>query len=737
MTEEKRFHRRSGFLLGFFILCLFLFVFILYDAQIVHGADYLARSTVQVPITQTVKTFRGVITDTNGKLLVGNQEIYTVTFDPGQVPEEEGVAHGESVARALLALLRLCQRFGVAWDDGLPVSMDAPFQYTLPEASATQRNRFQNYLTDRKWSNSELTAASRHPLMSASLRQSFQLEGSSILTADQLIALMRDAKTGFGVPEDFTGEEARLVLGVLYELRLRKLGGSLAVTVPYVLAEDISVDMISMLNDGQFAGAVINSRSERQYHTDNAAHILGHVGAFDSKEERDALNAPWTAAKEAGEDASAYRYYRGDDKVGKEGVEKAFETYLAGRDGTRLITTNQEGKITSEIYSIEPEPGGAVALTIDIDFQAAVEEILAQSVAEMNLAEENEEGTPAAENTRGAAAAVLSISDSSVLALASYPAYSQKTYREDYAQLSQDPRRPYTNRAIAGTYAPGSTFKMVTAAAALESEIITPYTKINATGSWVYPGDPTNSHANCWYYNSFGGRHGRINVTQAITVSCNYFFAQMGYELGLDRLNSFAAAFGLGQPTGIELSEKTGVLPENQPGEDQAPWAAFGQSSQAFTPLQLASYIATLMRGGVRYDAHLLKNVSAYDGSGVLYTHEPQVLSQQALSDATIAAIKQGMGDLVTSGDLRRYFQGQCAVTVGAKTGSAQLGNNMTNGVFVCFAPYEDPEIAVAIVIERGNSGSAVASTAVKILNAYFAPSETGVITAPEGTLLP
>ncbi len=734
MTEEKRFHRRSGILLGFFVLCLACFVFILYDAQIVNGKDYLARSTVQVTKTETVKTFRGPITDRNGKLLVSNQEVYTVSFDPDLVPSEEDVPRSETVARAVLRLLRLCQDCGAEWDDGLPVSLEAPFAYTFSDISSTQRRRFQNYLTDRKWSDSELTAASRQPLMSASLRQELQVEGSSILTADQLMKLMRSSKTGFGIPEDFTDQEARLVLGVLYELRLRRLGGSLATTVPYVLAENISPEMIALLNDGAFHGAVVSSRSERQYHTDSAAHILGWVGAINSQEERAALNTPWTAAKEAGEDTSAYRYYRNDDKVGKDGVEKAFETWLAGRDGSRLITTNQDGKITSEIYSIQPEPGGAVALTIDIDLQAKVEDILAEAVQDMNAADELAGEELAEENTRGAAAVVLSIEDSSILTLATYPAYSLRTYQDDLEELSADPRNPFTNRAAAGTYAPGSTFKMVTAVAALESGIITPTTRINATGSWIYPGDP-NSHANCWLYNMTRGRHGRINVTEAITVSCNYFFAQMGYELGLERLNGFASAFGLGQPTGLELWERTGTLPENNPGEDQAPWAAFGQSNQAFTPLQLASYIATLMRGGVRYDAHLLKDVSAYDGSGVIYTHEPQVLSDVEMSDATLAVVKKGMGDLVT-GSLSGYFR-NCAVTAGAKTGSAQLGNDMTNGVFVCFAPYDDPEIAVAVVIERGGSGSNLAGAAVSILNAYFAPSETGVITAPEGVLLP
>lgn len=727
MPEEKQFHRRSNLLIGLFLLCLVCFAAILYDAQIIHGSDYLDRSTTQVTTTQTVETFRGIITDRNGKVLVSNKEIYTVSFDPSLVPDDPGVSHAESVARALLRLTDLCLEYDVPWSDGLPLSAAPPFSYTLQEASSTQRTRFQNYLADRKWSDTELTAVSSYPLMSTSLLEKYHLTSSSILTAGHLMELMR---ADFGIPTDFTGAQARQVLGVLYELRLRDLrtaSGGMVVTTPYLFAEDISVELISILNDGAFHGAVVSSRADRQYHTDYAAHILGRVGPIYDEEERAALNAPYNEAREAGEDTSAYRFYYRDDKVGKDGVEKAFETYLAGRDGTRLITTNQEGKITSEIYSIEPEPGGTVALTIDIDFQEQVETILTQAVEAMNAEDEDP--------LRGAAAAVVSVANSEVLALATYPTFSQRTYAEDYALLSQDPASPYTNRAISGAYAPGSTFKPLTAVAALESGIITPTTKINALGSWIYPGDP-NSYANCWLYNTSRGRHGRINVSQAITVSCNYFFAEMGYSLGMDRLNEFSAAFGLGQPTGIELSERTGALPENKPGEDQAPWAGFGQANMLFTPLQLANYIATLVRGGDRYGAHLLKDVTAYDGSGVLYSSQPELLSQLELADTTLAAVKKGMGDLATTGSVGAQFA-NCVVTAGAKTGSAQTGDALADGVFVCFAPFDEPEVAVAIVIERGKAGAALASTAVEILNAYFSPGDIGMLLTPEGTLLP
>ena len=728
MTDEKRFHRRANFLIGAYVLCLVLFTGILYNAQIVNGSEYLARSTIQVTTTKTVETSRGIITDRNGKILVSNREIYTVSFDPDLVPDQDGETHQAAVARALLRILTLFQDHGVAWGDSLPIDDAEPYGYAFADATGAQRAWFSHYLADRKWSSTELTASSSAPLMSQTLLDKLKLTGSTALTAPHLLELMR---ADFGVPTDFSRQEARLVLGVLYELRLRKLTAN-AVTVPYVFAEDLSVELISILNDGAFEGVVIGSKAVRQYNTDYAAHILGRVGKFESREERDSFNAEWNATREAGEDTTGLPYYRLDDQVGKDGVELAFEQYLRGRDGTRLITTNQEGKITSEIYSIQPEPGGTVALTLDIDFQAQVEEILARSVQAMDQ-EDLEDGEEPV--NRGAAAAVVSVANSEILALATYPTYSQRTYAQDYALLSQDPRHPYVNRAISSAYAPGSTFKPLTAVAALESGVITPTTIINATGSWTYPGDP-NSYANCWLYNSSRGRHGRINVSQAITVSCNYFFAQMGYSLGLDRLNAYCRAFGLGESTGIEIYERTGTLPENKPGEDQSPWAGFGQSSQLFTPLQLANYVATLVRGGTRYNAHLLKDISAYDGSSVLYTAQPEVLSQQEIQPDNLAAVKKGMGDLATTGSVGQQFA-NCIVTAGAKTGSAQTGEVMANGVFVCFAPFEEPEVAVAVVIEKGKAGAALASTAVEILNAYFAPSDIGAIMAPEGALLP
>lgn len=724
MENEKQFHRRSAVLLGIFALCLLAFAGLLYHAQVVRHQDYLSKSATQVTHTETIETSRGVITDRNGKTLVTNREIYTVSFDPKQVPKNE------SAAWAALRLVELFQEQGLTWTDTLPITQTAPFSYTTATAGVTNRTRFEKYLNALGWSDSVLTEEDPIPVMTPSLRDRLS-SVSETLTAGSVMTLLRERyKLDDGVPEDqrMTDRQARLVIGVLYEADLRAVSLENYYVPPYVFAQEVSAEVLSILNDGGFSGVAVGQESVRQYNTDYAAHILGRVGDIQSTDDLDQLNAQWAAAQGLAEGESPQSPYRLDDRLGRDGVERAFETYLRGIEGKRIVTTNAAGKITGELYTADPQPGGTVALTIDIDFQADVENALAETVEAMNA----EDGL----ETRGAAAAVVSVADGGILALASYPNFSQRTYFQDLEEKSADPGNPFYNRALLGTYAPGSTYKPLTAVAALESGIISPSTRINATGHWVYPGDPTNSYANCWLYNSSRGHHGRINVSEAINVSCNYFFAQLGYELGLTALTEYTAAFGLGQPTGIELGENVGVLPAGQPGQDPAPWAAFGQADQLYTPLQLASYTATLVRGGERYAAHLLQSVRSHDGSQLLYESQPEVLSSVDMSPETLAAVKKGMGDLVTTGSIARYFQ-DCAVSAGAKTGSAQTGEKVANGVFICFAPFDEPEIAVAVVIEKGGSGAALASTAVSILNAYFDQSEIGAALLPEGTLLP
>ena len=666
--------RRVMILLGVFGAFLLLFGAVLYDAQILHGSENRARSISINATSEVVPASRGIITDRNGKVLVSNRLAYTLVFD------RSGFTDDASLNDAILRLIRLCQETGTAWNDTLPIAQTGSFLRCTNDRSES----FTQYLEKNKLT---ATAAGR-----------------------QLIAEMRAL---YHVDESLSEKDARLVIGVRYELHSRD---------SYTFAEDVSSEVLSLITDGRYEGVSIRTASARVYNTTLAAHILGTIGPIWQEE--------WSSNEKTGYVGYADKGYSMNDLVGKDGVEKAFEEYLRGTDGRRLITTDEDGKLTGELYTREPQPGGTVALTLDIDLQADVERALAQTITGMIDEDSNE---------RGGAAAVVSVGSGEVLALASYPTYDLSTFNEDYEDLVADERLPMFNRATQGTYAPGSTFKMCTAVAALESGIITPSSIIQDRGIYTYYRDPQPM---CWVYRQGGSTHGRINVTQAITVSCNYFFYEVGRLTGIRTLDSYASQFGLGQSTGIEIGDSSGVLasPEwadshNQEWTDgQTITAAIGQSYNLFTPLQLANYIATLVGGGEHYQAHLLKNVKEYDNSRLLYVYDDEPLNTVEMSDSTVEAVTKGMHELTVSGGVAFAFQ-DCVVSAGAKTGSAQVGTDIANGVFVAYAPYEDPEIAVAIVIEKGGSGAALATAAVEIINSWFSHTDDGAAIG-ENTLL-
>lgn len=666
--------RRVIALLAFFGAFLLLFAAVLYDAQILHGGENRAKSISSNAASETVTASRGIITDRNGKVLVSNRLAYTLVFD------RSGFDDDAALNAAILRLVQLCEETGTGWNDTLPIG------------------RVGNFL---RYSNA------RSETFDKFIEKNDLTSGAS---GRQLLSELREL---YHVDESLSEREARLIVGVRYELHSRD---------SYTFAEDVSTEVLSLITDGRYEGVTIRTASARVYNTALAAHILGTIGPIWQEE--------WSSSEDTGYVGYADKGYSMNDLVGKDGVEKAFESYLRGTDGRRLITTDETGKITGELYTREPQPGGTVALTLDIDLQADVEAALAETISGMIDKDSNE---------RGGAAAVVSVGTGEVLALASYPTYDLSTFNEDYDELVNDQRLPMFNRATQGIYAPGSTFKMVTAVAALESGIITPSSIIQDRGIYTYYKDPQPM---CWIYSQTGSTHGRINVSQAITDSCNYFFYEVGRLTGIRTLDSYASQFGLGQSTGIEIGDSSGVLasPEWAESHDQE-WtdgqtitAAIGQSYNLFTPLQLANYVATLVSGGDHYQAHLLKNVKAYDNSRLLYMYDDKPMNTVEISDSTLSAVTRGMHELTVSGSVAYAFE-NCVVSAGAKTGSAQVGTDIANGVFVAYAPYENPEIAVAIVIEKGGSGAALANTAVEIINSWFSRAQDGTAIG-ENTLL-
>ena len=666
--------RRVIALLAFFGAFLLLFAAVLYDAQILHGGENRAKSISSNAASETVTASRGIITDRNGKMLVSNRLAYTLVFD------RSGFDDDAALNAAILRLVQLCEETGTGWNDTLPIG------------------RVGNFL---RYSNA------RSETFDKFIEKNDLTSGAS---GRQLLSELREL---YHVDESLSEREARLIVGVRYELHSRD---------SYTFAEDVSTEVLSLITDGRYEGVTIRTASARVYNTALAAHILGTIGPIWQEE--------WSSSEDTGYVGYADKGYSMNDLVGKDGVEKAFESYLRGMDGRRLITTDETGKITGELYTRKPQTGGTVALTLDIDLQADVEAALAETISGMIDKDSNE---------RGGAAAVVSVGTGEVLALASYPTYDLSTFNEDYDELVNDQRLPMFNRATQGIYAPGSTFKMVTAVAALESGIITPSSIIQDRGIYTYYKDPQPM---CWIYSQTGSTHGRINVSQAITDSCNYFFYEVGRLTGIRTLDSYASQFGLGQSTGIEIGDSSGVLasPEWAESHDQE-WtdgqtitAAIGQSYNLFTPLQLANYVATLVGGGDHYQAHLLKNVKAYDNSRLLYMYDDNPINTVEMSDTTLSAVTRGMHELTVSGSVAYAFE-NCVVSAGAKTGSAQVGTDIANGVFVAYAPYEKPEIAVAIVIEKGGSGAALANTAVEIINSWFSRAQDGTAIG-ENTLL-
>lgn len=676
MTKNPHPSRRRVYvLLGFFCAFLVLFFAVLYDAQVVHGSENRARSITSNTASETVTASRGIITDRNGKVLVSNRLAYTLVVDKSSFGKDEAALND-----AIWQLIQLCREQGVTWNDTLPMTTGSSPQLT----SKSLNESFREYLDDNK----------------------LPTDGGSA----EVLAAMRKL---YKVDDSYTDAQARLIVGVRYELDGRS---------SYTFAEDVSTELLGRITDGKYRGVTIKTAAARVYNTKLAAHILGTVGAIWQEE--------WRSDESTGYVGYADKGYNMNDLVGKDGVEKAFEEYLHGKDGKRLITTDENGKITGELYTREPQPGGTVALTIDIDLQQVVEDTLASTIQGMIDKDSNE---------RGGAAAVIQVGTGEVLAMASYPTYDLETFNQDYDELVKDERLPMFNRATQGVYAPGSTFKLCTSVAALEEGIITPSTIIEDKGIYTYYVDPQPM---CWIWRQAHTTHGRINVSQAIVDSCNYFYYEVGRLTGIKKLDEYATAFGLGQSTGIEIGDVSGVLasPEWAEAHDrewtdgQTITAAIGQSYNLFTPLQLANYVATLVSGGEHYEAHLLKNVKSYDNSRVVDVYGKGPLNDLNISDSTMAAVTKGMHDL-TYDSLRSAFS-RCVVEAGAKTGSAQVGTDIANGTFVAYAPYDDPEIAIAIVVEKGGSGSLLANAAVDIINAWFTRDGTGATAAGEDALM-
>ena len=673
---ERMTRVRATALFVIFCLVLGLFALKLYDLQIIEtGGKTNNISTFE---TRTrVKAARGNILDTNGNVLVTNRASYDL------VVNHFVLTSSAKPNQTLYQLVQLCKERDIEYTDRLPITKEEPYEYTLEDYNTTWQGYFQTFLNERGSIDSDISA----PLLMEKLKQSYS------------------------IPKEWSEEDARLVLGLRYELSLRQYVGTLS---NYVFISDVDSDTLAAVMELNIPGMNVETTTVREYSTKYASHILGYVGAMNKEQ--------WEVYKE--------KDYSMDALVGQAGLEQAFEEYLHGIDGTRVDVVTKSGQLVRSYYETEPQAGKNVQVSVDLKLQAVAEESLATTIANLRDPKMNPEED--GRDADGAAAVAMDIKTGQVLVCASYPTYDLSTLFENYSELLEDKTGPLFNRALQAAYPPGSTYKMSMVVGGIDSGEIKRNTHIQDKGVFTkYAGFSPK----CLRYSSSGKTHGSIDCTDALKVSCNYFFYVLGDRMSLEDIDNTAKGLGLGEPTGIELYEAVGhranaeTKAKLNKGEN-AKWfkgdqvlAAIGQSENKFTPIQLCSYVTTLVNQGTRYKATFLDRVVSSDYRSVFLENSVQIQSQMEMSDEAHAAVAEGMRKVanVSGGTAYKIFK-DYPITVCAKTGTAQTGikDASDNGAFVCYAPAEDPQIAVVVYGERAGHGSSLGEVARSILDSYF-----------------
>ena len=681
---KKKEHLIRYFALGV-LFCAFC---VLYTGRLLYlqvaGQDYytMATPTVYYTRTEPIQAFRGEIYDRNGTPLVTNTYTYTLQLDYGSFPDKNA-DENEVLCRAMEILS------GKGITPNAPSA--TPFVISTGEASVSFRydESFFDTIKGRRYEKL-IDGMNRKDVRDVDDCVHALMERYGLVDADGALL--------------YTPEETAMLVTYRLDMEL----SNFSAVEPYTLAEDVSLAVISQAEEDLPRGIRVTTELTRHYeYPGYASHILGRIGKVPSGSEEYYLDRGYTL----------------DDVVGLDGVEKAFEESLRGVDGERTITEDSYGNIISVEVTREPLAGSDVYLTIDIGMQIEAENALATTV--QRIRDEADPARPlTGEDASAGAIVATEVGTGDILAIASYPTYNLASFSADFATLNSDERQPMYNRALFGTYAPGSTFKVGVAIAALEEGIIEKDTIINAQGKYTYYSD---YQPECWIY-AYGGTHGYINVTEAIQESCNYFFYEVGRLLTIEKMNAHMKNFGFGESTGIELPEKTGILagPDYRDENGLGKWspgdtlqAAIGQSDNVFTPLQINMYLTTVLNRGKRYSAHLLDRIESYSGA-ILEETTPTLLSEESFSEEIFETVREGMKNVMDNGSAARVFSGY-PIPVGGKTGTAQIYKTKSdNAIMTAFAPYDAPKIAVTCVIEQGASGTNAGYAIKDVFDYYF-----------------
>ncbi len=671
-----------------------IILFRLFNLQIVNGAEYRENSNTRLAREAKIEAARGSILDRSGNVLVSTEMKFSLEMYKSKTDDEQ-------LNSSISLMTSILENNGNSYVDTFPISIE-PFEY-----------HFESEEKLAEW------------------KKEYDIPETA--SAEEAFYLFRD-KYNIN-SEDI--KEIRRVLAIRYAISTIGYSTTKSMEISDEISRNAAVQLQE--NSQNLTGINIVVEPIRVYHTGTlASHIIGYMGRISSEDEK--------KFEEEGDDYE----YAPDDKIGKTGIESVFEKYLRGKDGTKQIDMSVDGTVTGEYTSEEAIGGANVVLTIDANLQRIAEDAL-----ERNIMKIREGGFGQAFPAETGAVVVTNVQTGEILAMASYPDYEPALF---YNGISQSKLNEYNavkasfNRATQGQYPPGSIFKMVTAIAGLDSGVISKDELINDNGRYIVSDDPNYNNPACWYFNDYGVGHGKLNVEGALMKSCNYFFFEVGNRVGIDNLDSYADYFGLGKKTGIEIPEYQGTLASRAVAETRGEvWskaytasASIGQSYNAFTPVQMAKYISMVANGGHPLDLSIVKNVINSNGSQVSQDELNEYVNKTLGTDAVnlqdrninpeiIDVVHRGMKSVAeeeggTAYNIFRDFE----IEIGGKTGSAELSNNKNSddviAWFAGFAPYENPEIAIVVMVEKGGHGNYTAEVVREIMAEYFGMNMAQVV---------
>ena len=684
--ERKTAVRRMMLLIAAAAVIIGLYGFRLIFLQLVNGDSFTAQATNTTDYKFTVTAARGDIVDSKGERIASSTTGYNVVLNKLLMGDED-------LDTMLQKIVGLLGKNGESWNDSLLIGQpDAAGHYEFTAASDN--------------------AAEQKAL--AAMKDNLGLQ--QYATADDVMEkLVEDYDLA-----DFSLYWQRVLSGIHYEMQLQAFSN----VNNFVMAENVSEATVATIKENSLSlpGVEIVETSTRSYEQGTVLpHVLGRVGKITAEK--------WKVTDENGQVTYPLKEkgYNMNDIIGISGLESAYEDELRGKDGVETITRNSDGVIVNTALTTVPEPGHTVQLTIDSEFQKAVDQALAKNVEWIKNTYAD------SKQANAGAVVVIDVKTGGVLAASNYPSFDQNLYAAQYSEYSADENMPLFNRALQGLYTPGSTYKPSVAVAGLDTGLLNRNSTVNCTHVYTYYKDYRPRCA------QHGHGNGPIDVVNAIKWSCNIFFYDVGRRLTSDVYDAYAYKLGLGQRTGVEVSEALGHLTTKNDSnytESLDIQAAIGQGNTAVTPIQLATYAATLANRGTRYRTHFVKAILDSNTGKTLEETQPEVMDVVEDKGETFDLVREGMkGVAQTIPALAGY-----PYTIACKTGSPQRSEgyyvgstykHYTNAAMIAYGPAEDPEIAIGVVVEYGGAGARTGQLVADIFNAYYAMKD-GTLTVDD-----